>query len=208
MPHTPRWTNREWWAHAVGRGPRRRRRDIWRRVGVAGVASGLGAGLMYALDPQTGRRRRHVAYDRGAAALRHTRRRLGRWGRRLSADTRGMARRLWHVLPGQPVAADDQTLVDRVRSVILRNPAVPNGRININVEDGVVVLRGQLDRPEQIQSLVEGARHVPGVRDVVSYLHLPETPAPNKMAAFAAGHDVVVPPPHSGGQESAGARPS
>ncbi len=50
--------------------------------------------------------------------------------------------------------------------------------MNVNVADGVVQLRGEVQGPGLINELVEKARHVQGVRDVESFLHLPKTPAP------------------------------
>jgi osmotically-inducible protein OsmY len=63
---------------------------------------------------------------------------------------------------------------------------VPKGKININVEHGVAVLRGQLDQPEQIRDLEDAARKVPGIKDVESLLHLPNTPPANTQAAMDA----------------------
>jgi hypothetical protein len=163
---------------------------------------------MYVLDPQNGHRRRRLAYDRGTATLRHSARRVERSCRHLGADAMGMVQRVRHLRQGPPVAVDDQTLVDRVRSEILRNPTIPAGRINVNVEDGIVILRGQLDRLDQIRSLTEDAKRVRGVRDVVNYLHLPDTLAPNKEAAFSAGHDVVLATSPAAGTDEAAPHPS
>jgi hypothetical protein len=182
--------------------PRRRSTRPTRRLksgtisllGVGGAATALGAGLMYLLDPQLGRRRRHLAQDRSAAALRRARRRFGRLARRARAETDGLVQRARHLNHLNEPAPNDEALADRVRSEIFRD-LDRHGRINVNVEDGVVVLRGQLDRSEQIESLAAAARRVPGVRDVHSYLHLPDTPAPNKETAYTAGQDIVVPNP-------------
>jgi osmotically-inducible protein OsmY len=54
------------------------------------------------------------------------------------------------------------------------------GAININAEEGVIVLRGELDRAEHISQLEEAARRVKGVRGVRNLLYLHGTPAPNK----------------------------
>ena len=80
--------------------------------------------------------------------------------------------------PGGTSAVDDATLVDKVESAIFRDPAVPKGQININVERGRVVLRGEVDQSEQISALEAAARQVPGVTDVENLLHIPGTPAP------------------------------
>jgi osmotically-inducible protein OsmY len=55
---------------------------------------------------------------------------------------------------------------------------VPKGSVNINVErDGVVVLRGEVQRPEQMAGIEARVRSIPGVRDVENLLHQPGTPA-------------------------------
>lgn len=55
---------------------------------------------------------------------------------------------------------------------------MPKTSVNVNVVDGVVWLRGELKRPEQIRALEERARAVPEVRAVENLLHLTKTPAP------------------------------
>ena len=60
---------------------------------------------------------------------------------------------------------------------MFRDPDIPKGRININAEGGVIVLRGELERPEQINAVEAAVRRVAGVRDVENLLHLPGTPA-------------------------------
>jgi osmotically-inducible protein OsmY len=65
-----------------------------------------------------------------------------------------------------------------VRSEVFRDADVPKGDINVNVQEGVVQLRGEVERPELIESLVEQTRKVQGVRDVESLLHTPGTKAP------------------------------
>jgi osmotically-inducible protein OsmY len=67
---------------------------------------------------------------------------------------------------------DDAILVDKVRSEIFRDVDVPTGKININAEEGKVVLRGEVDEPELIDQLVERARKVHGVEDVENLLHV------------------------------------
>jgi osmotically-inducible protein OsmY len=49
--------------------------------------------------------------------------------------------------------------------------------LNINVErEGVVVLRGQVQRDEIIRDVEARVRRVAGVRDVENLMHLPGTP--------------------------------
>jgi hypothetical protein len=73
---------------------------------------------------------------------------------------------------------DDQVLHDRVQSELFRDDDVPKSDININVEFGKVVLRGQVESRELIDDLVIRVRAIEGVNDVESLLHVPGEPAP------------------------------
>ena len=77
---------------------------------------------------------------------------------------------------------DDQTLVDRVESEIFRDRKEVKGKVNINAEEGVVVLRGELPSQDLIEDLVNAVRGVDGVRNVESLLHTPDTKAPKASA--------------------------
>lgn len=182
-------------ARDAGRRPDRRRapaksasggRPWWRGAGVVALAGGAGAGLMFFLDPAQGKRRRHVTRDRALAAARRAGRRLERVRRRAAADVYGLAQRATHPQPADTPLPNDPTLAQKVESILFRDPDVPKGRLNINVVDGVVVLRGEVERPDQITALEREVRQIPGVRGVESYLHLPHTPAPNKLDALEA----------------------
>jgi hypothetical protein len=165
--------------------PGRRGRDPIRTMGrcAAGTflrGGALGAGLAYFFDPDRGRRRRRVAHDRMLAAGRHGGKRIARRAHRTAAYGQGLLRRFRHLLWAEPKPPpDDATLVDRVESVIFRNPAVPKGRFNVNADRGVVFLRGEIETAKQIEAIVEATRRVPGVREVRSLLHLPGTSAPH-----------------------------
>jgi osmotically-inducible protein OsmY len=75
---------------------------------------------------------------------------------------------------------DDQTLVDRVESEIFRDRQEVKGKVNINAEEGVVVLRGELDSQDLIDDLANAVRDVDGVRNVENLLHTPGTEAPSR----------------------------
>jgi hypothetical protein len=75
-------------------------------------------------------------------------------------------------------ATDDVTLARKVETEIFRDADSPKGAVDVNVQDGVVQLRGELEPPELIEELVEKARKVDGVRGVENLLHAPGTPAP------------------------------
>jgi hypothetical protein len=141
------------------------------------LAGVTGAGLMYFLDPDRGRRRRHLARDRVTATFRRTSRRTERLGRAAGADAYGVAQKAVHAMDEERMPPNDATLARKVETQLFADPDLPKGRININAEHGVVVLRGELDRPEEIDAVETAARKVSGVLDVKNLLHLTGTPA-------------------------------
>ena len=75
-------------------------------------------------------------------------------------------------------ALNDSGLSDKVESTLFADPAIPQGKINVNVEEGVVVLRGEVDSDGQRDDLIRQAEAIAGVVRVDSLLHLPDEPAP------------------------------
>jgi osmotically-inducible protein OsmY len=135
----------------------------------------LGAALAYFFDPENGKSRRKVAAQRLAGASR-------RHGRRLAGATTSRATALKqkaaHVREEPKPQPDDVTLARKVESEIFRDADVPKGKININAENGKVVLRGEADSAEMIEALADKARSVQGVQDVENLLHTPGQSAP------------------------------
>jgi osmotically-inducible protein OsmY len=64
-----------------------------------------------------------------------------------------------------------------VRSTIFRDDAVPKGDLNINVERGIVVLRGEVPDPALKARIVSEVEGIDGVWSVRDLLHLPGEPA-------------------------------
>jgi osmotically-inducible protein OsmY len=73
---------------------------------------------------------------------------------------------------------DDAGLAHKVESVLFRDPHVPTGQINVNAEQGVVFLRGQVAAPELVETLEQTVRRISGVERVENLLHLAGEPAP------------------------------
>ena len=65
---------------------------------------------------------------------------------------------------------DDVTLARKVETELFRPADVPKGAISLNVNDGVVELRGELTDQDQIDELGKTARKVDGVKDVRNLL--------------------------------------
>jgi len=153
------------------------------RLFLAGAAAGAGA--LFVAGPN-GRRRRNIARD-GVMALFRT---LSRVVRRKARRVEGAAAGAVHETAQRTRSTDgnepgDATLAAKVESEIFRDKDVPKGDINVNAENGVIYLRGQVDSPDLIERLVAAARDVDGVKDVESLLHLPGTPAPTKAEGRA-----------------------
>jgi osmotically-inducible protein OsmY len=135
-----------------------------------------GAALAYFLDPQNGRRRRHQSRDQLVSLARHGTKRARKLVHHATSDAAGQARRAAHALRrAEEVDVDDSTLVDKVESIVFRKHDVPKGQININAENGVVFLRGQVEDPELVEALEARVRKVRGVKGVENLLHTPES---------------------------------
>lgn len=157
------------------------------------AAMSFGALLMYIFDPAQGRRRRALAGDQVAHAghaFAHVRRRIARRGRFLRGVAKGVGHDAGHVT-GHVVRhdrhyrlVDNETLVARVRSEVLGDDGLKAGEIHVDAYEGCVTLRGQLDDVRQIQRIINATKHVDGVIETRSYLHLPGEIPPNKAEAY------------------------
>ena len=139
---------------------------------------GLGALIAYFFDPENGRRRRALARDRVPAFFRRGAERAERAGRAVSAEAYGVKQKAKHAKPAKKPQPDDATLAHKVETEIFRGADVPKGQINVNAENGTVVLRGEVEKPELIEDLEKKTRKVQGVQEVENLLHLQGTPAP------------------------------
>jgi len=77
---------------------------------------------------------------------------------------------------------DDVTLARKVETEIFRDADVPKGKINVNAENGKVVLRGEVADPTMIEDLEKAARKVKGVLEVENLLHPAGSPAPTSSS--------------------------
>jgi hypothetical protein len=153
-----------------------RARAALRRSPPLVAAAAGGAGLTYLFDPQLGRRRRKRALQRAGGFGRRRVRRAARVVRHTGSGVVGLGRKATHPRWRQSAPADDVTLAHKVETEIFRPVGAPKGNVDVNAVDGVVWLRGQVNRPEQMRELEERARHVVGVKEVRNLLHLPGTP--------------------------------
>jgi hypothetical protein len=127
---------------------------------------GLGAGLMYFLDPERGRRRRALVRDRVAHTARIGEDAIEATGRDVAHRASGATARLRGMRHREPV--DDRVLAERVRAKLGRYVSHPRA-IDVDAFDGRVTLRGPILKAE-VKRLLKKINRIPGVTEVVSQL--------------------------------------
>lgn len=144
-----------------------------------GGGAGLGAGLMYLLDPEGGRRRRAAARDKANRA-----------GRDLAGRSRGLISTAGSKLRGD--GAPDRMLEERLRSRLGRWVTHPHA-VEVEVKEGRVVLRGQLLGSE-IDRLLTKVAKTKGVQSVENQLEVYEST--ESVPAFQGGkrRRLSIPP--------------
>lgn len=142
----------------------------WGRL-IAGV--GVGALLMYTMDPQQGRRRVAVVRDRAARVGRQASRWAGVGWRDLSHRAAGMGARVRRLM--RRGAPDDEVLIERIRAQLGRVVSRPHA-IEVGCSAGRVCLRGPVLESEH-QPLMRAVLAVAGVRGLESRLALHPTSA-------------------------------
>ena len=156
----------------AGRASKRRSR----RPGRGLLLMVVGAAAEYFLDPQQGARRRNIARDRGLALVR----RGGREAARKADYVAGQAKGVAHAaMPTPERTYDDVTLARKVESELFRASDAPKGSVDVNAVEGVIELRGEVPRQEDVEELGRRAAAIDGVRGVANLLHPPGTPAPS-----------------------------
>jgi len=133
-----------------------------------------GALIAYFFDPENGRRRRAMARDRVPAFFRQASGKAGA----ATAQATAMKQKATHLEEDEKPQPDDVTLARKVETEIFRDADIPKGRINVNAENGKVVLRGEVEQPELIKDLEQRTKKVQGVQEVENLLHVPGASAP------------------------------
>ncbi len=145
------------------------------------LGAAMGAALAYFFDPETGNRRRSMTRDRVLAFFRRTGHQAGRAGQAAKSQAYGVTQKAVHLKDRTKEEPDDATLAHKVETELFRDADVPKGDINVNAENGVVYLRGQVADEGLAETLGKSARKIQGVREVENLLHTPGTPAPTKQ---------------------------
>lgn len=131
-----------------------------------------GAGLMYLLDPDGGRRRRARMRDQLVRAAHRTGDAVDATSRDVSNRARGVVAELRSRLVN--VEVSDGVLHERVRARI-GSVIGHAGAIEASVVDGRVSLRGPV-LADDVDRLVRRVRSVPGVREVINQLDVHDEP--------------------------------
>ena len=135
-----------------------------KRTALVGV--GVGAALMYFLDPDRGRRRRALVRDKVEAAGNKAQDYAEQMGRDLGNRAYGMFAETKSILRGEGVT--DNVLVDRVRAKLGRYPT-QLGAVGVEVNDGIVTLRGPILASE-LETILGATKYVRGVKGVDNQL--------------------------------------
>ena len=132
----------------------------------------IGGGLMYALDPASGSRRRALARDQLASVkLRLQDATVSTW-----CDARNRGQGLWASLRARVVADQptDEVLEHRIRSSIGRLLRFPR-LVKLHAQGGTAILEGAVPADETT-ALIRHVRAVRGVAEVENRLHVYERP--------------------------------
>src|SRR5262249_30073597 len=74
-----------------------------------------------------------------------------------------------YFVPARPSWESHIALKERIRAVLIADPALVSGRVDIAVFAGHVVLVGVVNSQARVQKFISDARSVTGVVDVPSY---------------------------------------
>ena len=137
-------------------------------LGVLGAA-GVGAGLMFLLDPDLGTRRRAILRDKLFSLSR-----LAAWA--TDKTSRDVKNRLYGTVVATKsrfsdtdVDTSDDILVERVRSQMGRTVSHPHA-IHVSAKNSCVILSGEI-LSNELNGLIRAVSGVKGVKDVVNQLN-------------------------------------
>jgi len=130
---------------------------------------GLGAGLMYMLDPTTGKRRRALVQDKAKSYWNRTGIFMGKTARDARNRTRGLVTETRTRIRGAGTPSDT-VLESRVRAQI--GHVISNvGAIGVSAHQGCVTLSGPIPADE-VKKLLATVESVPGITEVVNQLEV------------------------------------
>jgi uncharacterized membrane protein len=134
-------------------------------------ALGVGAGLMYFLDPGRGKRRRALVRDKSKRLMTQVERAAGKTRRDLANRAQGVTTAAKSVFEFEK--PPDYIVEARVRAKLGRLVEHPHF-IDVTVHRGVATISGHVTGAEYTR-LLNGASGVPGVSRIEDYLHVHAT---------------------------------
>jgi osmotically-inducible protein OsmY len=139
-----------------------------------GVA--IGAAARPLLEPG----RRHQLRDQAVSSARSAASSAATTATHAANQAKGAVATVTPSIPGSHKIdeVDDVTLARKVETEIFREAEAPKGDVSIDVQAGIVYLRGTVADDAWIDRLADGAKKVDGVKGVKNLLHRPGTPAP------------------------------
>ena len=137
------------------------------------AGAGIGAGLMFVLDPERGRRRRALVRDKVTHLLSKSDDLLGATARDMANRTRGVIAEA-RTLFGGDGEVSDEVLAQRVRTELGHWVSHP-GSIEVDAREGRVTLRGVILKRE-LDPLPRAIGRVRGVREVDNQLEAHDRP--------------------------------
>lgn len=132
---------------------------------------GIGAGAMFLLDPDRGKRRRALMRDQAIHISNTSKEALEKTARDLRNRAVGVMAETKALFSDERVP--DSVLVDRVRARLGRYP-VHDRAIHIEAKDGIVTLSGDTLASE-VETIMDAVSSVRGVKDILNNLMVHES---------------------------------
>ena len=88
----------------------------------------------------------------------------------IARQTPGVRRVETYFVPSRPSWESDIAIKEQIRAVLIADPVLVSGRVDIAVYAGHVVLVGVVDSRANVQRFISDAGSVPGVVSVTSYI--------------------------------------
>jgi osmotically-inducible protein OsmY len=147
---------------------KRNKKATNRALPLAALGAGIAAlGGLFALLRNRNRREKAASVASGAAGS------VGTTAQQAAESAKGAAHEATAPVRHSGREYDDVTLARKVESEVLGGEDAPKGQVVVNARDGVVELRGEVKRPEDVTALGAAAAKVAGVKDVHNLLHTP-----------------------------------
>ena len=150
-----------------------------------GVAAGAAATHFF--DRDNGARRRHGLREKAGSTARSGAGQAATTASRAAGRFKGAASTATPSFGDRIEDVDDVTLARKVETEIFRDAGAPKGEVSVDVQAGVVYLRGMVADDAWRERLADEAKKVDGVKGIKNLLHRPGTPAPAAEPRGAIG---------------------